>query len=289
MNKKVSLLLLSSLLGSSLLNAGGPEVVSAPQAPTSKALSWGQRAAAAAVNQVEAHPYVTGALEVAGATAAGAGVGYGLYKQHQALKGKPYWMAGVYTVEAAALIASLIYAYKKGCLTREQLANGLKYVWETKGADFCKTGARTIGDVSCWIGRNVFKAGYNKAYNFFTSPAVEGAVVGAVAKEVTLKAIEVAPNLYEATPSVAAVKGAAAAMSNAIAQKASSMFSFGHKPETAAAPQVEAATDRELSLDKYFLQLRVNELTAQGADATLIAKLQAKIASIDAQLHSMNQ
>jgi len=49
-------------------------------------------------------------------------------------------------------------------------------------------------------------------------------------------------------------------------------------------PEIESATRRELSLDKYFLQLRVKELTAQGADATLIAKLQAKIASIDAQL-----
>jgi len=288
MNKKVSLLLLSSLLGSSLLNAGGPEVVSAPQAPTSKALSWGQRAAAAAVNQVEAHPYVTGALEVAGATAAGAGVGYGLYKQHQALKGKPYWMAGVYTVEAAALIASLIYAYKKGCLTREQLANGLKYVWETKGADFCKTGARTIGDVSCWIGRNVFKAGYNKAYNFFTSPAVEGAVVGAVAKEVTLKAIEVAPNLYEATPSVAAVKGAAAAMSNAVAQKASSMFSFGHKPETAAAPQVETTTRNELEAQRTVLLWRIDVLKSQNADSQLIATKIARLAAIEEQLEKLS-
>lgn len=219
MNKKVSILLLSSLLGSSMLNADGAEVISTPQqAPAPKALTWGQKASAAAFNQVEAHPYITGALETAGVTVAGAGLGYGLYKQHQFLKDSPYWMAGVYTAEAAASIVALGFAYKKGLLTREQLVKGVQYIWATKGADFCKAGARTIGNVSCWIGR--------KALNFFTHPVVEGAIAGAVAKEAAAELAVELKTLAEKAPET----GKLTAAYNAVAQKVHNVFSSDETP-----------------------------------------------------------
>lgn len=289
MNKKVSILLLSSLLGSSMLNAGGAEVISTPQqAPAPKALTWGQKASAAAFNQVEAHPYITGALETAGVTVAGAGLGYGLYKQHQALKDSPYWMAGVYTAEAAASIVALGFAYKKGLLTREQLVKGVQYIWTTKGADFCKAGARTIGNVSCWIVR--------KALNFFTHPVVEGAIAGAVAKEAVAGTVAGAQMLAEKAPETVEVKSKVAAACNAVCNVFSSdktpvagcQKGNANKAGVKATPTT--VTRVELETELAVLQRRLASFKGYKGKlpAGTIPKFEAEIAAIQNQLASLN-